>query len=71
MRDGQAEGLGGLQVDDELELACLHDRQIGWFLAFENAPSIDGNLVVRIVEAAAIAERDAVNSLSSSQPSPR
>jgi hypothetical protein len=29
----------------------LH-REVGWFLAFENAPGIDANLAVRVAEAA-------------------
>src|SRR4029077_14900 len=53
--DTKAERLGGLEVDHQFELARLLDRQIGWFLAFENAPGVDANLVVRIAEAAAIA----------------
>src|SRR5207344_2486134 len=32
-RDGDAERLGGLQVDDELELCRLRDRQVRWLLA--------------------------------------
>jgi hypothetical protein len=32
-RDGEAEGLGGLEVDDEIEFGRLHDRQVGGFLA--------------------------------------
>src|SRR5215475_14561177 len=54
-RDGEAEGLGGLEVDDEFQLGRLLDRQIGWFLAFENASGIDASLVGRITEAAAVA----------------
>jgi hypothetical protein len=50
---------GGLEVDDEIEFGRLLDRQIGWFLAFENAPGIDASLVVRIVDAAAIAHQAA------------
>jgi len=38
-RDDEAERLGSLEVDDEFELAYLHDRQIGWF-AFENAVDV-------------------------------
>ena len=38
-RDCEAERLGGLEVDDEFQLGRLLDRQIGWFLAFENAPA--------------------------------
>jgi hypothetical protein len=32
-RDGEAERLGGFEVDDELELGRLHNRQVGGFLA--------------------------------------
>jgi hypothetical protein len=56
-RDGEAERLGGLEVDDEFEFGRLLHREIGWFVAFENAPSIGANLVVRIAEAAAIAHQ--------------
>jgi hypothetical protein len=35
--DGEAEGLGGLEVDDELELAGLLDRKISRLGAFEDA----------------------------------
>jgi len=34
--DGQAEGLGGLEVDDQLELGGLLDREVTWFGAPEN-----------------------------------
>ena len=39
-RDGEAERLGGFEVDDEFELARLHGRQIGGFFALENTPDI-------------------------------
>jgi hypothetical protein len=42
-RDGHAERLGRLEVDDQFELGGLLHRQIGWFLAFEDAPGIDAN----------------------------
>jgi hypothetical protein len=32
--DRQAEGLGGLEVDDQLELGGLLKRQIAWLRAF-------------------------------------
>src|SRR5262247_979890 len=35
-RDGEAEGFGGLEVDDEFELRRLLDRQITWLRAFED-----------------------------------
>src|SRR6266567_3758733 len=36
LRDRQPEGLGGLEVDDELELAGLLDRQVGGLRALED-----------------------------------
>ena len=53
-RDGEAERLGGLEVDDQFDFHHLLHRQIGWFLAFENAPGIDASLAVKIAETAAI-----------------
>jgi hypothetical protein len=35
------------QIDQELELGRLHDRQVGRFRAFENPPGKDSSLVVR------------------------
>src|SRR4030095_6401489 len=35
-RDREAEGFGGLEVDDESELRRLLDRQVGWLGALEN-----------------------------------
>src|SRR4051794_36944729 len=36
LRDRYAKRLGGLEVDHQLELGRLLDRQIGWLRAFEN-----------------------------------
>ena len=36
-RDGEAERLSGLQVDDEVELGQLDDRQVGRFLPLKDA----------------------------------
>ena len=47
-RDGEAEGFGGLEVDDELELGRLHDRQVGRLGAVEDFASIDANLTVAL-----------------------
>jgi hypothetical protein len=35
-RDRDAEGLGGLEVDDKLDFYYLLDRKIGWFIAGGN-----------------------------------
>jgi len=58
-RDGEAEGFDSLEVDDQLDFRDLLHGEIGWFLAFENAPGIDANLVVPIAEAAAITHQAA------------
>ena len=42
----EAERLGGLEVDHQLELGRLHHRQIGWLLALENAPGVEANLAI-------------------------
>src|SRR5215468_8431753 len=47
-RDCEAERLGGLHVDDELDFGRLLDRQLGGLLAFENSACIDAKRVVRI-----------------------
>jgi len=58
-RDGEPERFGGLEVDDKLNFCGLLHRQIGRFVAFENAPGIYANLVVVISDAAAIAHQAA------------
>ena len=40
----EAERLGGLEVDDELELGRLLHRQVGGLLALENAVGVDTRL---------------------------
>src|SRR5882724_129450 len=39
--DREAEGLGGFEVDDELELRRLLDRQVGWLRALEDLVYVD------------------------------
>src|SRR5271155_4815935 len=39
-RDGEAERLGGLEIDDELEPRRLHHRQVAGLFAVENAARI-------------------------------
>jgi hypothetical protein len=36
-RDGEAERFGGFEIDQQLELDRLDDREVGRFLTFENA----------------------------------
>ena len=40
-RDGEAERLGGLEVDDQLDFRGLLDRQVGRLLALENPAGVD------------------------------
>ena len=40
-RHVEAERLGGLEIDDQLELGRLRDRQVGGFGALENPAGID------------------------------
>ena len=55
----EAERLGGLEVDDELEFARLHDREIAGLLAFEDAASIDADEFVYVVDARAVTDQPA------------
>src|SRR5262245_41948073 len=45
-RNIQAESLGGLEVDDQIELGWLHDGQIAGLFAFEDSTGIDTRLPV-------------------------
>jgi hypothetical protein len=45
---GNAEYLGSLEVDDQLNLRGLLDGQIGSLLTFENAPGVDASLTERV-----------------------
>ena len=49
-RHVEAERLGGLQVEHELELGQLHDRQVSGLIACENAAGIDAHLAIGIRE---------------------
>src|SRR3954447_16957194 len=57
--DFEAKHLGGLEVDDELELGGLQDRQVGWLLAFENPAGIKTYLTVGIGDAGAVTHQAA------------
>src|SRR5215472_17477934 len=58
-RDREAERLGGFEVDDQLELRWLHDRQVRGPLAFENPAGVHACLAIRISDAAAVADQAA------------
>jgi hypothetical protein len=46
----ETEGLGALEVDYQLKLGRLEDRQIGRLLSLENAPGIDAALTIPVCE---------------------
>ena len=47
-RHFDAEQSGGLQVDDKFELGRPDDRQVGRFLALENAAHVDADLALDV-----------------------
>src|SRR5262249_46928482 len=57
VRHGEAEHPGGRGVDDELELARLHDRQIRRLRALEDATGIDPNLTKPIDNVRSVAHQ--------------
>jgi hypothetical protein len=56
---GEAEHRGGLGVDDQLELARLHNWQVGGLSALEDAPSIGAGLAPRIRNVGSVAHQPA------------
>ena len=56
-RHGEAERLGGLEIDDEFELGRLHDRQVCRLLALKNPSSIDAGSAVGIGYAGSVAHQ--------------
>ena len=45
-RNGEAERLCGLEVDDQFDFRRLHHRQVGRLLALENFPGVDADQTV-------------------------
>src|SRR5262252_10945840 len=58
-RERQAEGLGGLEVDDELELRGLLDRQVGGLGPLEDLVHIDRGAAEQVVEAGGLRDQTA------------
>jgi hypothetical protein len=48
MRDGQAERLGGLEIDDQLECRRLLDRQIGGLGALEDLSDVTADVAIGV-----------------------
>src|SRR5882757_5870607 len=57
--DGEAEGFGGLEVDDELEPCRPPHRQIAGLLAAENATGIDAELAILLRDVGPVAHQSA------------
>src|SRR6266849_9376904 len=58
LRDREAEGLGDLEVDHQLELGRLFDRQVTWFCALEDLVDVFGGTAQHFVEISAIAHQE-------------
>ena len=58
-RNGEAEGFGGLEIDDELEPGRLHDRQVGRLFTFEDAAGIGADLTKDVRKVGAVAHQPA------------
>src|SRR5262249_50411933 len=58
-RDGDAERLGGLEVEDQLDFGGLHHREVSRLLPFENAPGVETGQTVRLRNAASVAHQTA------------
>src|SRR5262245_36524762 len=59
-RDGEAEGLGGLEVDHERKLGWLLDGQVGWLGALEDPVDEDGGSAKGVRHVVAIGDQAAV-----------
>ena len=64
-RHVEAERLGGPEIEDQLDLRGLLDRQVSGLLAFENAAGVDAALTVRIRKAVSVADEAACYSVLS------
>src|SRR5262245_62852941 len=58
-RNFEAKRPSGVEVDDQLYLGGLMDRQVGRLLAFENPPSVDAGLTIRVRNTASVAHQAA------------
>src|SRR3954447_14382345 len=64
-RNGEAEGFGGLQIDDQLETRGLLDRQIAGLCAFEDLVDIADRAAKMIGKIRSIRQQQAVSNLFS------
>src|SRR5262245_16036165 len=56
-RHGEAERLGALEVDDQLELRGLLDRQLAWLGTLEDVVNVDGRAAVAVREVLTVAHQ--------------
>ena len=56
-RHVDAKRLGGLEVNDQLELSRLHDWQVGWPLSLKNLACVDAYLPICIGKSGSIADQ--------------
>jgi hypothetical protein len=56
LRHREAERLGGLEIDDQLEFGRPLDRQIGGLGALEDLSDVNANLAIDCREARSIAD---------------
>src|SRR5260370_30477458 len=53
----KAKCLGGLEIDDKLEVSRLLDRQIGWLCSFKNLPDVNASRTIQRREARPITDK--------------
>ena len=58
-REGEAERLGGLEIDNELDFCKQLDRQVGGLLPVENAPAIYANKALSFGKARTVSDKTA------------
>jgi hypothetical protein len=58
-RNFEAKRAGGVEIDEQLDLCHLLDRQVGGFLTLEDAASVETRNPVRIQSTAAVAHKAA------------
>src|SRR5215203_6841805 len=56
---GDAERLGALEVDDQLNFGGLLDRQVSWLVALENPAGVDASQTMKFRKVAAVAHQAA------------
>src|SRR4051812_40243749 len=58
-RHGETKHPRGSGVDNQLEFGGLHDRQVRWLLALEDAARIDAHLTISILQVRSVAHQTA------------